>query len=284
MPGQVPLKPRLKPGHPGINSSTSIPRHSVAWDCESGKSTKHLTNREPGFRDQQKYTRFCQQDSAHEQQLFFDLIHALLHNSESPPNLGCLNKHRGARSQLKLASHLIYPMSSSPPDSETITASNAPLAKKACHSCRRARLRCDKSFPHCTKCVSRGVECLGYGRLFLWTGSVATRGKLAGQSSSASVCRLPKQGEAEVTEVSPDMQTDSLDTPTFESGAWGLASPQENQLVLQDKSQPWSPPSPPSPTSSGSPWTLVDPLFQDMTHSQRWYLNYCMTSLETSVL
>jgi hypothetical protein len=178
-------------------------------------------------------------------------------------------------------------MSSSPPDSETITARNAPVAKKACHSCRRARLRCDKSIPHCTKCASRGVECLGYGRLFLWTGSVATRGKLAGQSSSASVCRLPKQGEAQVTEVSPDMpdmQTGSFDTQSVDSGAWSLASPPENQLVVQDKTQPWSPPSPPSPTSSSSPWTLCDPLFQDMTHSQRWYLNYCTTPLKTPVL
>ncbi|WXC57145.1 hypothetical protein SNK03_003067 [Fusarium graminearum] len=178
-------------------------------------------------------------------------------------------------------------MSSSPPDSETITASNAPVAKKACHSCRRARLRCDKSIPHCSKCTSRGVECLGYGRLFLWTGSVATRGKLAGQSSSASVCRLPKQGEAQITEVSPempDMQMDSFDAQGVEPGSWALAPSQENQLVLQDKTQPWSPPSPSSPTSPSSPWTLCDPLFQDMTHSQRWYLNYYSTRVSMDLV
>ncbi|WZH43334.1 fungal-specific transcription factor domain-containing protein [Fusarium acuminatum] len=112
-------------------------------------------------------------------------------------------------------------MSSSPPDSDSITSSNVPVAKKACHSCRRARLRCDRSIPHCSKCASRGVECLGYGRLFLWTGSVATRGKLAGQSSSASVCRLPKQGESVMTDdVPPEMQMGSFDTQGLEPGAW----------------------------------------------------------------
>lgn len=175
-------------------------------------------------------------------------------------------------------------MSSSPPDSDTITSSNVPVAKKACHSCRRARLRCDRSIPHCSKCASRGVECLGYGRLFLWTGSVATRGKLAGQSSSASVCRLPKQGESVMTdEVSPEMQMGSFDTQGLEPSSWGLMSPQENQLSVIDKAQPWSPPSPPSPTSSNSPWTLVDPLYQDMTQSQRYYLNYCTDSFRTLV-
>jgi len=175
-------------------------------------------------------------------------------------------------------------MSTSPPDSDSISSTTVQVAKKACHSCRRARLRCDRSIPHCSKCASRGVECLGYGRLFLWTGSVATRGKLAGQSSSASVCRLPKQGESDMTIDVPsdiqssDMQMGSFDTQGFEPGAWGLVSPQENQLFVPNKTKPWSPPSPPSPTSSNSPWTLVDPLFQDMTHSQRWYLNYCMTS------
>ncbi|KIL95995.1 hypothetical protein FAVG1_00734 [Fusarium avenaceum] len=176
-------------------------------------------------------------------------------------------------------------MSSSPPDSDTITSSNVPVAKKACHSCRRARLRCDRSIPHCSKCASRGVECLGYGRLFLWTGSVATRGKLAGQSSSASVCRLPKQGESVMTDdVSPEMQMGSFDTQGLEPSAWGLMSPQENQLSVIDKTQPWSPPSPPSPTSSNSPWTLIDPLYQDMTQSQRYYLNYFSTRVSLDLV
>ncbi|KAF5010079.1 hypothetical protein FDECE_3745 [Fusarium decemcellulare] len=148
-------------------------------------------------------------------------------------------------------------MSESPPAATTIIKENVSphqVAKKACHSCRRARLRCDRSYPHCTKCSSRGVECLGYGRLFLWTGAVATRGKLAGQSSSAAVCRLPKQDEM-----------GSFNTQGFDPAAWGLLAPNDNQVFYPNSPNPWQ---------TSAPWTLVDPLFQDMPHSQRGYLNY----------
>ncbi|GFP57414.1 acriflavine sensitivity control protein acr-2 [Trichoderma asperellum] len=58
---------------------------------------------------------------------------------------------------------------------------------KPCHNCRRQRLRCDRSYPHCNKCAASGKECLGYGKLFRWTGAIASRGKLAGRTSSAPV-------------------------------------------------------------------------------------------------
>ena len=64
-----------------------------------------------------------------------------------------------------------------------MSALNPPT--KPCHNCRRQRLRCDRSYPHCNKCVNAGKECLGYGKLFRWTGAVASRGKLAGRTSSA---------------------------------------------------------------------------------------------------
>ncbi|KAM5354088.1 hypothetical protein ACJ41O_000738 [Fusarium nematophilum] len=145
---------------------------------------------------------------------------------------------------------------SSPPDSDSQSVTSQQIAKKACHSCRRARLRCDRSFPECTKCTSRGVECLGYGRLFLWTGAVATRGKLAGQSSSASVCRLPKQDEL----VPYDGQAEP----------WNFF----NEPVAGGDNQVSSHPRTPLGGDASTPWMLVDPLFQDMTHSQRYYLNY----------
>lgn len=38
-----------------------------------------------------------------------------------------------------------------------------------CHTCRRQRLRCDGKKPTCQKCVTRGVECLGYAaQPLLW--------------------------------------------------------------------------------------------------------------------
>ncbi|KAI0472206.1 hypothetical protein GGR56DRAFT_112637 [Xylariaceae sp. FL0804] len=40
---------------------------------------------------------------------------------------------------------------------------------KACHNCRRRRLRCDRSVPECLKCGRTGQKCLGYGQLYRWT-------------------------------------------------------------------------------------------------------------------
>lgn len=42
-------------------------------------------------------------------------------------------------------------------------------------------MRCDRSLPQCQKCISKGDQCLGYGRLLRWTNAVAVRGKLAEQ-------------------------------------------------------------------------------------------------------
>lgn len=64
---------------------------------------------------------------------------------------------------------------------------SGPVADKPCHNCRRRRLRCDRLLPHCAKCEAKGVECLGYTQIFQWTGAVASRGRLAGQQSSAAL-------------------------------------------------------------------------------------------------
>lgn len=74
------------------------------------------------------------------------------------------------------------------PPVPALAAAAAPAATtstKACHNCRRRRLRCNRSVPRCNKCRAVGTECLGYGKLFRWTGAVASRGKLAGRPSSA---------------------------------------------------------------------------------------------------
>ncbi|KAG5925365.1 hypothetical protein E4U42_004379 [Claviceps africana] len=47
---------------------------------------------------------------------------------------------------------------------------------KPCHNCRRRRLRCDRSWPSCHKCASSGQECLGYGKVFVWTQAIDSDG------------------------------------------------------------------------------------------------------------
>lgn len=51
---------------------------------------------------------------------------------------------------------------------------------QACHNCRRSRLKCDKTLPHCLKCGKKGQQCLGYQRLLRWERGIASRGKMAG--------------------------------------------------------------------------------------------------------
>ncbi|KAH6627338.1 fungal-specific transcription factor domain-containing protein [Chaetomium tenue] len=68
----------------------------------------------------------------------------------------------------------------------------APVAAKprACHNCRRRRLRCDRSFPSCRKCSISGENCLGYGTLLRWANAPAVRGKLVGQLAVTKTGKL----------------------------------------------------------------------------------------------
>ncbi|EFY96137.2 Zn(2)-Cys(6) zinc finger domain protein [Metarhizium robertsii] len=146
---------------------------------------------------------------------------------------------------------------------------------KPCHNCRRQRLRCDQSYPHCNKCTAAGKECLGYGKLFRWTGAVASRGKLAGRTSSAPVDAAARTA-ARATRVAGrkadlDFLTPSSSPPALcsDAGTPVDMSMSEYQgdvkLVLRS----------PSPESAvTSPWALADPLYQDMQYDHRYYLSY----------
>lgn len=181
-----------------------------------------------------------------------------------------------------------------------MSALNPPT--KPCHNCRRQRLRCDRSYPHCNKCVNTGKECLGYGKLFRWTGSVASRGKLAGRTSSAPLDAAAADAAAassspsassshswSVTGSMPETPENlSVTTPArleFLPSVTPSTSPQATdvealrhdgthqdgdvQLVVR------SPSSTPSEFSISSPWALADPLYQDMQYGHRHYLSYC---------
>lgn len=138
---------------------------------------------------------------------------------------------------------------------------------KPCHNCRRQRLRCDRSFPHCNKCASLGKECLGYGKLFRWTGAVASRGKLAGRTSSAPVSNNQIQSHTSTS-------WSTTGSPSANSSPSTPSPPGcDMQQLVKVK----------SPTSSveadiTSPYILVDPLFQDLGPTHRYYLSYCKRS------
>lgn len=156
---------------------------------------------------------------------------------------------------------------------------NAPT--KPCHNCRRRRLRCDRSYPHCHKCTVGGQECLGYGKLFRWTEGVASRGKLAGKTSITF--------SADTTTA----MVPTLRTSTFELKPSASSSPASSASGLQPQDPPASAESaendstalvvsavrPAGTETQSAPWTLVDPLFQGVEHHYRHYLSYCNSHL-----
>lgn len=149
--------------------------------------------------------------------------------------------------------------------------STAEAPTKPCHNCRRQRLRCDRSYPHCNKCTNAGKECLGYGKLFRWTGAVASRGKLAGRTSSGpvleasapkSIVVVPSSHQSSFTAF--PTTPESTDSPARESDR---ASPEDMQLVSSRATSVES--------ELKTPYILVDPLYQDLGASHRYYLSYC---------
>ncbi|KAH7215357.1 fungal-specific transcription factor domain-containing protein [Fusarium oxysporum] len=121
-----------------------------------------------------------------------------------------------------------------------------------CHNCRRKRFRCDGSVPSCRKCISLGKECLGYGTLWRWTDSVASRGKLAGK-------KLPCNNDN--PDHSSSSQTDAdASRLTINIANQCISSNHCLDLDLDDSIQLYG--------------NLTDPLFSDMSSSDHNYLSY----------
>ncbi|KXJ91159.1 fungal-specific transcription factor domain-domain-containing protein [Microdochium bolleyi] len=116
--------------------------------------------------------------------------------------------------------------------------------RKACHNCRRNRRRCDRSVPSCNKCHSLGQECLGYGQLFRWTDSIASRGHMKGKATFTK----PKSG------IELQRQDRRSQQPT-----WSQSKPFLNH-------------------------SLIDPIFQDLDGPSKFYLHYYTSRLSTELV
>ncbi|PTB64727.1 hypothetical protein BBK36DRAFT_1123192 [Trichoderma citrinoviride] len=189
----------------------------------------------------------------------------------------------------------------SSPGSGSGTSSGQPVQPptKPCHNCRRQRLRCDRSYPHCNKCAAAGKECLGYGKLFRWTGAIASRGKLAGRTSSAPL----EAGAAEEAEAEAGSGSEGNDVKDAATSPSLLPFRRASSAVSVASSSPGSPTWPVSPRRPATALALnrpfvpasptgflshpashianrsisrtpVDPLFQDLNPSHRFYLDY----------
>jgi hypothetical protein len=131
-------------------------------------------------------------------------------------------------------------------------------ASKACHNCRRRRLKCDRAVPSCAKCFHTGQECLGYGKLFLWNQGVASRGKMMGKT-------FPVPGSESVS----GSGSKSLPEP-YDQKKEATTVPSQDALVYTG----------PGFFLSGP---LLDPLYQSLDESSRRYLSHCRLPLDAHV-
>ena len=121
---------------------------------------------------------------------------------------------------------------------------------RACHNCRRSRLRCDRSIPFCIKCHSTGQACLGYGKVLHWTNSVASRGKMMGKTFAVNKTSGTQP-------IAPHIYSTSLATSCI-----AAASHEGETLSSLDSVSSWS-------------RQLGDPVFHDLSRSSKFYLSYC---------
>lgn len=155
-----------------------------------------------------------------------------------------------------------------------------PSITKPCHNCRRRRLRCDRSWPSCHKCDLSGQECLGYGRVFVWTQTIDPHGNLKPSSTSSSTSTassaaatfskssLRSPGCLRHGKPSPGLPR-PLPTPAESGPTTGLSRPRntpqsgpDDGRSLEDDGR----------LLIGNP---RDPVFQDLDHDSRYYLCHC---------
>ncbi|KAI1324251.1 fungal-specific transcription factor domain-containing protein [Xylariaceae sp. FL0255] len=116
--------------------------------------------------------------------------------------------------------------------------------RKACHNCRRRRLRCDRSLPACLKCTARDETCHGYGQLFRWVNTKPTLER-----------RQP--GHSRGITLSSPTRNDSL----MQTQEHRRQSPSEVRLHRGIEG-----------IELGV--ALADPLTQDLSTSSRYYMYY----------
>jgi hypothetical protein len=185
-----------------------------------------------------------------------------------------------------------------------------PSNSKPCHNCRRRRLRCDRSWPTCHKCAVSGQECLGYGKVFVWTQAIDAHGNpkpspsrrtpLGGPLSSGSgqisssvtnsyFPLFPDPTSGRRPDIDPSSQAPDAfvhegrtipvvrrhsPLPKRNRGDGAMsATPEPTRDAVSSPNQEALPEHRmwrPSALAS-----LTDPLFQDLDRNSRYYLAHC---------
>lgn len=147
-----------------------------------------------------------------------------------------------------------------------------------CHTCRRYRVKCDRSVPFCQKCLHTGRECLGYQKkLIRWNQGIASRGKLMGRTSPSQL--YPTSRPCKVNSLLSNFPF----APSFHVAPLSVQSlpPTDAQSLYGVR---WNtiPAWPKIPAervySRMSPTSLIptDAHFQGLDRASQYYLYYCM--------
>ncbi|KLU85685.1 acriflavine sensitivity control protein acr-2 [Magnaporthiopsis poae ATCC 64411] len=155
-------------------------------------------------------------------------------------------------------------------------------APHKCHNCRRRRLVCDRTLPTCRKCALLGQECLGFGKLILFTGAVATRGRHAGQTSFAPPPQtpgprphLPHVGGRNASSSPSASPVAAFSSPSPPPVSASSLSSRELVPSRYGSSSRSLSPEPRSFDSDGlTLHSLVDPVIQDFDSATKYYLHY----------
>ncbi|EED19872.1 C6 finger domain protein Acr-2, putative [Talaromyces stipitatus ATCC 10500] len=135
---------------------------------------------------------------------------------------------------------------------------------KGCYTCRRRRIVCDNGFPTCRKCRNAGKECLGYQKPLVWVkGGVASRGKMMGLSFDDVSGPSQSSGNSFVMSSGAGMHSQSM--LPFDSVNGDVDSAMDQHHGALEHSPHYQTETP--------MYSLVDPLFQDVNKTSRFYIN-----------
>ncbi|KAG7817885.1 hypothetical protein KL928_003784 [Ogataea angusta] len=95
-------------------------------------------------------------------------------------------------------------------------------SRGGCNTCKRNKIKCDEHKPHCHNCLSRGIECGGYTKVFKFKEIKSARG---GRANSAS--------NSEDTDIFQLQPSDSQLSQVFHHAAQSITGKTCEQLVLE---------------------------------------------------
>lgn len=185
-----------------------------------------------------------------------------------------------------------------------------PLNNKPCHNCRRRRLRCDRSWPTCNKCAVSGQECLGYGRVYVWTEGIDSQGKVKPSPGARRTPLVENHGVAgQLQRANPNPSPSPSPGPSLAlrsgppllapASAGAVRDRQPARRKAAQATQGPDPAAPPVhlPPDGGdqqqrqsqaaaylAPSQLTDPIFQDLDRNSRNYLAHCKSNLGPATL